>query len=93
MVTRVERERKLRDTGIWGNFCSVTSGKDDDEEIAKDYVTKRNNVKFLTDDEIQSVIQSIDKKEIMRRIPSSPAPFFGPARKLGKLITFYKSLR
>lgn len=82
-MTRVERDRKFRNTDVWGSFCSVTSGKDDSEELAEDYVTKRNDVKVMTDFDIQSVIQSIDKKEIMRRIPSTPAPFFGPARKLG----------
>lgn len=85
MLTRVERERNLRDTGIWGSFCTVSSGKDDDEELAENYVTKKSDVKVLTDFDIQSVIQSIDKKEITRQIPPTNAPFFGPARKLGEL--------
>lgn len=86
MVMRVERDRKLRESGVWGNFCSVTSAKDDDddEELAEDYVTKREDVKLLADCDIESVIQSIDKKEINRRIPSTPAPFLGPARRLSK---------
>lgn len=82
MLTRVERERKAREEDVWRSFCSVTSAVNDDED--EFVVTKQSDVKVLTDDEIQSVIQSVDKKEIMRRIPSSPAPFFGPARKLGK---------
>lgn len=77
----------LRGKDGWGSFCSVTSTKDeneDDEKLKEDYVKKRSPVEVLTDDDIQSVIQSIDKSEILRRIPLTSAPFFGPARKLGE---------
>lgn len=88
MVTRVVQERKqLRGSGIWGSFCSVTSVKgdeEDDDKLEKARVNLQGPFKALTNDDIQTVIQPTDKKEVFRRITSSPAPFFGPARKLGE---------
>lgn len=77
MVTRVEQERKLRNRGVWGSFCSVN----DEDEHSVGFTTKPKKsdetalkaLKVLTDDDIQSVIQSIEKQN--NRVPSSQAPF------------------
>lgn len=85
MVFRVRHERERKDPHIWGSFCSVTSGNEDDERD----VELSNEVKCskaLDNDEILSIIKSIDKEDISRRIAPVRAPFFGPARKLGKRI-------
>lgn len=70
-MTRVQWDRKqLRKASD-----SVSSTKDDDGDVAK----------VLTDDEIRSVMHSVDMSEIIRRIPASSAPLLGPARRLGLL--------
>lgn len=84
MVTRV---RKDRERNHWGGFCSVTSGGDD-RECDGDSMKKAGSAKgskALSNEEIQSIVKSYDREEIIRRIPPVKAPFFGPARKLGKL--------
>lgn len=75
IVMKVQRERKLESAGIWGNFCSVSSEKDDEvpDEKAKS--------KILTGDEIRSVIS--DQKST-RRTLSMSAPLLGPYRKFGE---------
>lgn len=59
---------------------------DDVMELTGDSKRQSEVPKALSDDEIQSIIQSIrgDSKLERRHIPSDSAPFFGPARKLGK---------
>lgn len=87
IMKQVERDRKAKNTGIWGNFCTISSGMDDDVvELTGDSKRQSEVPKALSDDEIQSIIKSIkdDSKLERRRIPSDSAPFFGPARKLGK---------
>lgn len=96
MVTRVVRERKLKDTGVWGSFCSVMSSKDEDKDVSDGFTTSAKTIakktdekalkalKGLTDDDIQSVIQSIDRQEILRRIPPSKAPFLAPPARRSK---------
>lgn len=86
-MKQVERDRKPKNTRIWGNFCTISSGMDDDVmELTGDSKRQSEVPKALSDDEIQSIIQSIrdDSKLERRNIPSDSAPFFGPARKLGK---------
>lgn len=88
MVTKVQvrRERERRDPLVWGSFCSVTSGNDDGERDS-DLSSNRSEVKrskALRDDEINSIIKSIDRQEITKQITKVQAPFFGPARTLGK---------
>lgn len=81
------RVRKDRQRNVWGSFCSVTSGNEDNE-CDGDSVEKAGSAKgskALSNDEIQSIVKSYDREEIIRRIPPVKAPFFGPARKLGKL--------
>lgn len=86
-MTRVEQERKLKKKGVWGSFCSV-NGFDEDKE-SPDFTkkTKKNDErslkawKVLTDDDIQSVIHSIDKQKIIQRLPSSQAPFLAPPKR------------
>lgn len=86
---------------MWGGFCSVTSANDEDDDFGSSLIRSKKKgddkamkaLKVLTDDDIQSVMQSLDKQEISRSIPSSQAPFFAaPIRlsvaKLGKCETF-----
>lgn len=89
MVSRVRKDRERR--GTWGSFCSVTSGNDeDDDEHSFGSRQKETRIcKALADDDIQSIIKSIDSKDLSRRIQPVRAPFFGPARKLGKLKYFF----
>lgn len=84
----VMRVRKDRERDYWGGFCSVTSGGDD-RECDEDSVKKAGSAKgskALSNEEIQSIVKSYDRDEIIRRIPPVKAPFFGPARKLGEFL-------
>lgn len=78
-MTRVRQERKMKDKDMWGSFCSVTSGSDDK---SKPELVKA--AKQLTDEDVSSFVSSMKGKGGTRRVSNIEAPFFGPARKLGK---------
>lgn len=88
MLTRIRTERKTKNTGLWGSFCSVTSGNDDNDSIVVKTKRKSKIVKaatMLTDEEVRSFIISLDKKGgACRNNKPIEAPFFGPARRLSK---------
>lgn len=79
-MLKAERKKKTK-TGIWDSYCSITSGKnDEDDALEANEPTRRESTKVLNDNEIQSIVKSIGQQK-----HAKPAPFFGPARKLGKI--------
>jgi hypothetical protein len=83
-MMKVERDRKLKGAGgIWGNFCTVSSAKEDGDETDEEVESKgKKSSKVLNEEEIRSVIESVNcRKEV-----NQSAPLFGPARKLSKFL-------
>jgi hypothetical protein len=80
-VKRVQQDRKLKTASAWGDFCSVSSAKDDEVVERR----QRGVAKVLNDEEIRSVINPVHTNRIVNKIPASSAPLLGPARRLGSL--------
>lgn len=72
------REKKAKDA--WSNFCQDLPSKEETDDNLQVKAPK-----VLNKEEIQSVIESIRKKKTPpQSFVRTPAPFFGPARKLGE---------